>query len=338
MKRIFYKIQKTKYQKRKSVKLIQALIIAITAWIIPVEVHAASCCGGGSSTSLILPKFSKSMVSFSAGSEIYHGSYDVEGFHNPDPPQSDLKQYKTTIGGAIRLSDRFQLALSIPYVWNSIQYSGVSSTSNGLGDSSLNLTYETFDNVRCVWKVRDFSDLIPAIYFGVGFLLPTGNSQYSSIKDNFHITGRGFYRGDLKLLIDKSIYAFNISLGATYGKHFTRPVNREYGEYITPYTKQLGDRLVLNAAMGYTFNLDIVNLTLTGAYSRVEEFAGKIGGKSNPFTAFTKNVLSFTTSVATADKNKVLKFTISHSPEKDYWGTNTAATNTFSIEVWNVIR
>jgi len=42
----------------------------------------------------------------------------------------------------------------MPYVWNDNQYSGLDTQTNGLGDTKINLWYEAFDDVTCVWKIK----------------------------------------------------------------------------------------------------------------------------------------------------------------------------------------
>ncbi len=105
---------------------------------------AASCCGGGSATSLVLPKFSTSMINIALDVESYNGYWDSNGVYKDDPPGSDLNQYRLNFGYAHRLSSRWQAAVVAPYVWNSNQYAGLSSNTNGLGDMTLGLTYEAF--------------------------------------------------------------------------------------------------------------------------------------------------------------------------------------------------
>ena len=117
-----------------------ALIGAIC--LTPPPLWAASCCGGGSATSLVLPKFSKSMVDIAFSVEDYNGFWDADGNYQDDPPGSDLNQYRLSLGYAHRLASRWQAAIVVPYVWNSNQYSGLSSNTKGLGDMTLGLTYE----------------------------------------------------------------------------------------------------------------------------------------------------------------------------------------------------
>ncbi|MBL1259273.1 MAG: hypothetical protein COB33_001930 [Thiotrichaceae bacterium] len=114
--------------------------------------QAASCCGGGASSALVLPKFSTAMVDVSFDIEQYDGFWNNSGRHNPDPPGSDLSQSRLNVGYAHRLS----------CVWNDNQYSGLLTNSDGLGDTKFNLWYEAFDGITCVWKVKKPADLKPA--------------------------------------------------------------------------------------------------------------------------------------------------------------------------------
>ncbi|MBE9563731.1 MAG: hypothetical protein IMF17_00700, partial [Proteobacteria bacterium] len=107
-----------------------AFLFSSSAW-------SASCCGGGSATSLILPKFSKSMINIAFDFESYDGFWDSEGIYREDPPDSDLNQYRLNLGYAHRLASRWQAAIVVPYVWNSNKYSGLASNTNGLGDTTL---------------------------------------------------------------------------------------------------------------------------------------------------------------------------------------------------------
>ena len=76
---------------RKLNKMFGAAIVMIAALIVfQPPLWAASCCGGGSGTSLILPKFSKAMWDLSFDYEVYDGFWDIRGNWVADPPGSDL--------------------------------------------------------------------------------------------------------------------------------------------------------------------------------------------------------------------------------------------------------
>ena len=300
---------------------------------------AASCCGGGSATSLILPKFSKSMVNIALDIESYDGYWDGDGIYRNDPPGSDLNQYRLNAGYAMRLSPNWQAAIVVPYVWNSNQYAGLSSNTNGLGDTTLGLTYEAFDGIKCVWKVRDWKDLVPAAYFGLALTVPTGISPYDDVVNSFDITGRGFYRLDGNILLDKTIYPWNGSLLFSYGKYLERDVNREYGKYVEPYKKELGDRMLGTATFGYTHFLDNMDtMTFSLSYSHLEEDAGTIDGRPDVTSEMEKNSVGVILAYSTMNRDWVYKLNYSHAFPEDGQGKNFPVTDIVTLGVSHVFR
>ncbi|MCF6235184.1 MAG: hypothetical protein L3J70_02210 [Gammaproteobacteria bacterium] len=302
-------------------------------------VNAASCCGGGSATSLVLPKFSRSMVDGSLDIERYDGFWNKEGDHISDPPGSDLNQYRLNFGYAHRLASRWQASVIIPYVWNDNQYSGLSSQTRGLGDATFNLWYEAFDGMTCVWKVKSLEDLKPAAYFGATLTVPTGVSLFDDVENNFDITGRGFYRLDGTMLLEKTIYPWNASLLLSYGKYFERSVNREYGKYIEPYEKNLGDRFLGTLSLGYTqFLKSMDTLTYTMALSHLQEDEAEIDGYNDSISAFDKRSVALTAAYATMNRDWVFKVTWSHAIDRDGWGENFPTTDVLTLGVSRVLR
>ncbi len=300
---------------------------------------AASCCGGGSSSALIMPKFSKGMVDVSFSAENYDGYWNSAGQYTEDPEGSDLNQYRLSFGYAHRLGERWQGSVITPYVWNDNQYSGVSSSTEGMGDTTLNLWYEGFDNIKCVWKIKKPEDWIPASYYGLSMTLPTGISPYDDVQNSFDITGRGFYRLDANLLLDKTIYPWNATLALSYGKYLERPVNREYGRYVEPYDKQLGDRFSGSISGGYTQFLDNMDtLTYTLAYAYLQEEQGTINGAVDTTTGMNKQTLSTTLAYASMDRDWVFKLTLSHTPRRDGYGESFPVTNVITAGVSHVLR
>ncbi len=300
---------------------------------------AASCCGGGSASSLIMPKISEAMIDVSVDAEIYNGYWDAQGNHHDDPQGSDLRQYRLNLGYAQRLASRWQASVILPYVWNQNQYAETSSNTEGLGDTTLNLFYEAFDGIKCVWKVRNWEDLVPAVYYGMSLTLPTGISPYDDVNNSFDVTGRGFYRADATILIDKTIYPWNASLLLSYGQYLERDVNREYGKYVEPYKKQLGNRTLQTLSLGYTSFLESMStLTYTLAYSHLEEEAGEINGRPDLTSQMEKNSHALTIAHASMNRDWVFKFTWSHAEAKDGWGQNFPVTDVYTIGVSHVLR
>ena len=309
-----------------------ALLFSPSAW-------AASCCGGGSATSLILPKFSKSMVNIAFDIERYDGKWNSKGIYVPEEPGDDLNQYRLNLGYAHRLAPRWQAAIVAPYVWNSNQYSGLSSNTNGLGDMTLGLTYEAFDGIKCVWKVRDWKDLVPAAYFGLALTVPTGISPYDDVASNFDITGRGFYRLDGNILLDKTIYPWNASLLFSYGKYLERDVNSVNGNDEEPFKKQLGDRMLGTATFGYTHFLDNMDaMTFSLTYSHLQEDEVSYDGRPYAGSEIEKNSIGAIAAYSTMNRDWVYKLTFIHAIPEDGQGQNFPVTDILTVGVSHVFR
>jgi hypothetical protein len=324
----------------KAVRAFIFLSASVPLWLLSSSpLHAASCCGGGSSASLTLPKFATFMFSTGFDHEIYNGYWNTEGDYREDPEGSDLRQLRMNIGAAYRLHDNIQTFLSIPYVYNINKYSGLSSESYGAGDITAGFNFELFNDIRCVYRVLSLEDIWPATYLGVKAIVPTGLSPYDDVPNSFDITGLGFYTFNFNLLIDKTINSFNMTLGANYSISAKRTVNMEYGRFIEPYDIQQGDKLNLSASAGYSFLLKSMDsITLTLGYAYLEEFKWKINDAEVPFTGFNKHNLTVGLAFATSDMNDVIKLGNSFNIPEDNWGSNKPATITTTLEYSHVIR
>lgn len=301
--------------------------------------QAASCCGGGSASSLVLPKFSSAMIDVSFDIERYDGYWNKSGNYIADPPGSALKQYRLNLSYAHRFDSRWQGSFTLPYVWNSNKYAGLTSYTHDIGDASLSLWYEAFDAIKCVWKVEKAEDLIPASYFGLTLTLPTGVSPYNDVNNSFDITGRGFYRIDANVLLDKTIYPWNATLFLSYGTHIERSVNREYGTYVEPYNKKLGDRKLASASLGYTHFLESMDsITFTLALSHLREENGSINGNTDTTTGFMKQSTTATIAYATFDNDWIYKISWNHANRKDGYGENFPVTDILTFGVSHVFR
>ena len=315
------------------------LVAGVIALSFSGQANAASCCGGGSATSLVLPKFSKAMMEASVDYENYDGFWKSDGTWSPDPPGSDLNQYRLNLGFAYRLASRWQASVLLPYVWNQNQYASFARNTSGLGDAQLSFWYEQFDKIACVWKVNKWQDLIPAIYWGGTLTVPTGISPYDNVEDNFDITGLGFYRLDANMLLDKTVYPWNATFSASYGKYLERPVNREYGNYVEPYDKQRGDRLNASLSFGYTYFTEAMqSITGTLAYGYLQEDEATIDGVIDTTSGLRKRSATGILAWASDDRNWVAKLIWSHALDKDGWGKNFPTTDIITVAVSHVLR
>lgn len=295
---------------------------------------AASCCGGGASGGVILPKFNQEMWEMSYSQEGYDGYWSQERIHKDDPVGSNLKQTTLNLSYAHRLSDNWQVSGFMPIVYNQNHYSGEQSNVSGIGDSQVSVWYETFENVTCVYRVNSWQSLKPAIYFGAALTLPTGISAYGDrVDSSLDITGRGFYRLDANMLIEKTVYPFSLAWQASYGQHLERAVNEETGKAVTPYDKKLGDRTLHTFSAAYTFflpNLAMLNATLS--HTLLDEGQTTNDGIKDPASGIEKQSLGLNLSYSSAVRDWIIKMGVSQAQK----GKNIPKTTITSLGVSHV--
>jgi hypothetical protein len=313
--------------------LLAALLVgAASLWARPVG--AASCCGGGSGAALSVPKYARAVADFAFDTEIYDGYWNQDGRHINDPSGSALRQYRLNLGAGYRFASDWQFGINLPYVWNDNTYSGVSSQTDGLGDTTVSLTYDVWDD-NVLRKGRDLSGLVPGVTVGLSLLLPTGISPYDDVTSSFDVTGRGFYRLDGTLLLEKSLRPWNLALSLAYGTHFERCINREYGKYVAPYRKELGDRASASAALGYTQVIGTGGDSLTGtvSYAWLHEGDASYNGMNDNNSGFYKQTVGGTLTYGSTDSNWSVRAGWNHALQQDGWGRNFPTTDIFSLGV-----
>ena len=299
------------------------LAAALAFLLAPSLALAASCCGGAAGPSIIVPKLFRSRLDVSFDWEKYDGFWDSDGTHRPDPPGTDLNQYRLNVAYARRFGERWQAYVGVPYVWNDNDYSGTSSDSNGLGDSLLGVWWGASSG----W-----------LYLGPSLTVPTGVSPYDDVDNSFDVTGRGFYRLDANALIEKTVSDWDFFLLLSYGWYFERPVNREFGRDVDPYDKDLGDRFSGTAAVSYTLVTQIGRWTGTGGFNYVHEEEGTIDGHRDPTGGLQKSALTGTATYSTLDRVWMVRASWSHAIQEDDWGENFPTTDTYTLGVSYAFR
>jgi hypothetical protein len=320
--------------------IIAAALLWGAACFFAQQADAGSCCGGGAAVTLILPKDASAMIDTSLDAERYDGFWTKDGKYLRDQPGTDMTQYRLNLGYALRLAKRWQASVSVPYVWNVNIYQNTSSRVNAPGDTMISLWYEAFDTTMCRLRYVELSDLKPAATFGLSLTVPTGVSPYDGVKSD-DITGRGFYRLDGNILLDKTIYPLSASLFLSYGRHFERPVNREV-DYVQPYRKRLGDRAVGTLALSYETFIDYSEFrnrfTYTAALSEVWEGEGTINGDRDPTGGLRKTTVAGTIAWSTLERRWIVRLTWNRSIKQDGWGDNTVASDIYSLGVTHVFN
>ncbi len=276
---------------------------------------AASCCGGGAGSGAILPKFNYFMWDIGYSHESFDGFWDQQKNYKGDPVGSDLKQTRLNLSYAQRLSDDWQMNVFMPLIHNQNNYSQNTSNTYGLGDMSIGVQYETFESVTCVYKINSWASLKPSVYLGATLTIPTGISAYSDrINNNQDITGRGFYRLDANILIEKTVYPYSVAWQSSYGQHFSRPINEEVGQPIESYQKKLGERTNHSLSFSYTLFLPhLAMLSSTLSYSKLEEAMTENDGINDTASGLNKDSLALNFAHTSGARDWIIKLGFNQS-------------------------
>ena len=116
-------------------------------------------------------------------------------------------------------------------------------------------------------------------------------------------------------------------------------INREYGQWVSPYEKELGQRSSLAASGGYTWfmsNLD--QLTLTFALSQLNEGKSKINGVTDQGTGMKKNGQSISMGYMKSDQSWIYSLGLNRAPSQAGMGSNFPITEIISFGVTHVFH
>jgi hypothetical protein len=279
------------------------------------------------------------MADLSFDYERYDGYFDSSGHYKSDPVGSDLRQYRATLSVGTRLARDWQLGAAVPWVWNDNRYSGISSQTQGVGDTSLSLWYEAFTE-RSAWRAGSARDLLPSVTVGPTLVIPTGISPYDDVTWSFDVTGRGFYRLDAALLVDKSYRAWSASLSGTYGWYRGRPVNRTNGNWDEPGRRTLGDRATASGSLSYRQFIGTGGnaLTLGGAVAWVHEVQGTANGRPDTATGMARTSAGATLTWSSTDGDLSVRASWNHALQREGLGRNFPTTDIFSTGLRYVFR
>lgn len=328
---------KTRLSKAKPLRIfcvkVLSVPLALPFFLISNLSYGASCCGGGASSGVILPKFNQSMWDIGLATESDQGEWRENGTHQKTLAGSEFNQQRINLNYAQRLSDNWQINFSLPLVNNLSESSGKEHNNFGAGDLQISTWYEAFENVTCVYKITNLESLKPSIYFGANLILPTGTSAYSDDANEHNVHGLGFYRLDASMIIEKTVYPFSLSYQASYGEHFERPISQQSGQAITPYDLKLGARTNQSLTLGYTIFLPTLSmLTFSSSVSEVVQAKNKADGVTDETTGFDKKSLGLSLGYLTPARDWTFKLSSSYA----FGGNNTTKTYLTSLGVSRV--
>jgi hypothetical protein len=140
--------------------------------------------------------------------------------------------------------------------------------------------------------------------------------------------------------VDKTIHPWDVSLSLAYGMYFERSVNEEYGRYVEPYHKKLGNRGSALFSVGYIHYIGTGGATLTGTVSAayLNEDDATINGARVPDSGFRKEALGLALLYSGTDQDWSIRVSWNHAVKLDGWGENFPTTDIYTLGARYVFR
>lgn len=211
--------------------------------------HASSCCSGGGGQSIcVLTSEQEYQIGFSSSVQQVDGRFDPYGNFRPNEQGTSLGSFTTTFGGAYRLGNDWQIALSVPIVRNERSYSNQLHIANGIGDSIAEGRY-------LLWEDLAFLSYRPQLVFYGGIRLPTGRSVYdSSGLTEVDVTGDGYVTLHAGASLAKLKRPLSFGADASIYYPMSKEVSAIRGNSISPYIYKAGNKVQLTEAISYLQN------------------------------------------------------------------------------------
>lgn len=203
------------------------------------ENHASgqACCAGGSAVAPSrLGRHDDALAGFQTRAYFELGNFDSTGKYRPNPDDASTVTLEENIFGTIRVFERGQVSLLVPFVesWRTLQ--NTTHAGGGLGDIQLHLRYDFTLAGEQAW--------IPGIAFIGALAFPTGTSPEASLTP----TGTGAFTGLFGVAFEY-VYRGWLWNGSV---SYTRASPRTLGGLRT----QLGSRWTFQTALAYSFAND----------------------------------------------------------------------------------
>lgn len=216
---------------------------------------ASSCCAGGGGQSLcVLPFEQRYQLGISTNYRTVTGHFDPYGDYTPLSPGDSYHSVITTLGGAYRLTDEWQLGMSVPIVHNENTVLSKSHIATVFGDPALEGRYTVFEDLA-------FLPYRPALTLYSGLRFPLGRSVYNSSDPyNTDVVGDGtttlhFGINASKIIRPIKISPFKISMDGTYFYPISKRVVEMRGVRLSdPYPLKSGNRFQAIESLAYLLN------------------------------------------------------------------------------------
>lgn len=293
-----------------SPRLVGALL-ALAACTGASRAHAQACCAGGSAvTPGRLEVHEDALVGTQLKAGTMFGSYDTGG-HYLAPGTGDAEyDFEQDLLGAVRVLERGQLAVLVPFVETERQTpQDGTHFGGGIGDVNASVRYD--------FLLAGESRYVPGIALLAGVTLPTGKPvEEASPPLAVDATGIGALQGNVALALEQTFGPWLVNATGMVAERAPR-----FGEH-------LGTQVTFLAAGAYTFPNDMA-LALSLSYA-FEGDAATTDGTNVPMSSKRLTVVSLSGLWPITDSWRLLGG-LYVDPPLDGLGSNQPATGGLTL-------
>lgn len=250
-----------------------AVLLTATALQTGPRAWASSCCAGSGGQSIcVLPEEQRYQIGVSTLYRSVEGQFDRYGEYTSNNNDTSKKSVTTTVGGAYRFNDEWQLGFSLPVVHNEYKFSNQRHSATELGDPTLEARY-------LLWDDLNFLKFRPQLVFYGGARFPLGNSVYSS-RDLYdtNVTGDGTYTLHAGVDASKIYRPVKLTLDGAFFFPFSKHVTQMRGtDLSSPYSLKPGNRIQTIESVTYLHN---EKWSATLGIKQLWEFETSVNGNS----------------------------------------------------------
>ncbi|HEY3595654.1 MAG TPA: hypothetical protein VGL13_17325 [Polyangiaceae bacterium] len=204
------------------------------------QARAQACCAGtGAVTPGRLALHESALVGAEAKAASIVGHFDQNGSFVGSPAGAHELDFEQDLFGAVRVADRGQVALLVPFIETWRSSPGQSETGGGLGDVNASFRYD--------FTLAGASLVVPGISALAGITVPTGKPP-----EELAPTGTGAYQLNLGLAIEQSFGPWLVNLTGVVAQRTARTVSLGAGSV----HERLAPQWTALAAVAYVLSDD----------------------------------------------------------------------------------
>lgn len=225
------------------------LLTIMLHFLVPGGVDAQSCHGGSGGQTPVLSSSRRLLLGVSSSYRAIKGQFNPYGQYQKNPQGTSLNSFSTTIGAALRLSENWQLGLSLPLVYKQQTFSEKRQDAFLASDPVTEIRYALWDDIA-------FRRYRPGLNVYGGGSFPLGKSAYNSSHPyGTDIVGEGTSIFHMGMNASKTYRPFKFLVDGTFFCPLRQKVIKMHdAPILNPYRLKSGNRAQWIEGISYLFN------------------------------------------------------------------------------------